>query len=152
MEPGGPGEARLVDVVFFDRDCLLCDGSVQFLLRRDRRARLRFAPLQGSTAAQLAARRPQALAAAGGLASIVVARGFGGPDEQVLLRSAAVAAALRALGGGWAVLGTLLAAVPRPLRDWGYDLVARNRYRWFGRIDRQACPLPSPSEASRLLP
>lgn len=139
-------------VIFFDRDCLLCDGTVKFLMKRDRASRLRFAPLQGETAAALFARHPGVRQNPEALTSIVAALDHDTPQECVAMKSTAVAVALRALGGFWAVVGGLLKVTPRPLRDWGYDLVARHRYRWFGKVDRESCPLPTPEEAARLLP
>jgi predicted DCC family thiol-disulfide oxidoreductase YuxK len=71
------------------------------------------------------------------------------PKEHLYRRSDAVAVALQLLGGVWRVLGKTLALLPRPLRDWGYGIVARFRYRLFGRYD--TCPLPPPEQRSRLL-
>jgi predicted DCC family thiol-disulfide oxidoreductase YuxK len=65
-------------------------------------------------------------------------------------RSSAVVRVLWQLGGGWSLLGTLLWLVPRPIRDLAYQLVARNRYRWFGQ--KEACRMPAPQERARFLP
>ena len=64
-------------------------------------------------------------------------------------RSSAVVGLLRQLGGPWRVVGTLLWLVPRPLRDVGYRVVARSRYRIFGRQD--TCRVPTPWERERFL-
>lgn len=141
-----------IHVVFFDHDCLLCNGTVKFLMARDKRDVLRFAPLQGPTAAALFSRCPAAAQDPGALGSIVLALRHNSPGEQVFLRSSAVAGALRELAPPWPLAGILLAAVPLFLRDWGYGIVARNRFRWFGRATPESCPVPTPDEARRLLP
>lgn len=127
-------------VVYYDGLCGLCDRAVQFLLARDRAARLRFAPLQGATAR---AAVPEALRTPP-LATLVVVR-----DGEVLTRSAAALAALRAIGGAWAMVSRVLGLVPPAIRDAGYDAIARRRGAWFGRLD--ACRLPTPSERERFL-
>ena len=126
-------------VAFFDGVCNLCNGTVNFLIDRDRRARLLFAPLQGSTFAEVAARHSELR----GVDSFVLRQG-----DHVHVRSAAVVRILIALGGPWRLAGVLL-AIPRPLRDWLYDLVARRRYRWFGRTE--SCRMPTPELRARFL-
>ena len=139
-------------VVFFDHDCLLCNGTVRFLMARDRRDVLRFAPLQGPTAREMFTRHPEAAQDPEALTSLVLTEDHGQPGESVTMRSTAVARVLRRLGGLWALLGLLLAAIPRPLRDWGYDFVSRHRIRWFGVATPDTCPLPTPEQAKKLLP
>lgn len=126
-------------IVFFDGVCGLCNRFVDRLLRADKRHRLRFAPLQGSTAH---ARLPVELADA--LASVVYLR-----DGVVLQRSDAALRILMDLGGIRRLHGAFL-LLPRSWRDSVYDWVARNRYRWFGKHD--TCRVPSPAERARFLP
>uniref|UniRef100_A0A7C2K1B7 DUF393 domain-containing protein n=1 Tax=Schlesneria paludicola TaxID=360056 RepID=A0A7C2K1B7_9PLAN len=127
-------------IVFFDGVCGFCNFWVDFLLSRDRPARLRFAPLQGETARTLLSP-----ADVEQLHTLVL-----WTPSAVSRKSTAVACILKMLGGGWAVCGTVLRLVPRPVRDWGYDFVARNRYRFFGK--KAACRIPSPDERTRFLP
>jgi len=141
---GGP-------VVFFDSDCLLCNGTVQFLMREDMRHTLRFAPLQGSTAAQLYERHPQHKLKDDAPPSILVATDFDGDAERVDVKSTAVARILAGLGGWWRVAALVMLAIPRPLRDWGYDTIATNRYHWFGKT-KEACAMPGPNDARKMLP
>ncbi len=145
-------DAALRHVVFFDHDCLLCNGTVKFLMARDKADILRFAPLQGPTAAALFQRHPATAQDPGALTSIVLAEDHDSPGEKIALRSTAVARVLRRLGGIWGLAGLLLAAIPRPLRDWGYGIVARHRIQWFGVATPDTCPLPTPEEARKLLP
>ena len=127
-------------LIYYDGYCGLCDRFVQFVLRRDRAARYRFAPLQGSTAqervpATLDPRTSQ---------TVILEEG-----DRFRVRTDAALAILSGLGGPWRLAG-LLRVIPRPLRDAIYDLVARNRERWFGR--RAECRVPQPDERDRFLP
>lgn len=122
-----------MDLVFYDGACGLCHRSVAFLAGRDRDgSRFRFAPLRGATFRQ---RVPEGLAAA-----LPDSLALQTSEGALLIRTAAVAHALRALGGGWGLLGRLLGLVPRGLSDWGYDQVARLRHRLF-RTPDTACPV-----------
>lgn len=127
-------------VLLFDGVCNLCNGTVDFLIRRDRRQVLRFASLQSDAATRV-------LQQAGGpsvtLDSVVLVH-----EGQVHLRSAAVLRTLRLLGFPWALAYALI-VVPRPLRDAAYRLIARNRYSWFGR--HETCRIPTPEERARFL-
>lgn len=139
-------------VVFFDHDCLLCNGTVRFLMARDRGDILRFAPLQGTTAKAMFSRHPEATQQPEALTSLVLAEEYDHPGERVTMRSTAVLRVLLRLGGFWWFTGILLSAIPRPLRDWGYNMVARHRIRWFGVATPDTCPLPTPEQAGKLLP
>jgi predicted DCC family thiol-disulfide oxidoreductase YuxK len=126
-------------IVFFDGVCGLCNASVDRMLKWDHSRVLRFAPLQGSTAAQLL---PSAFAK--DFDTFVLM------DEQGMhLRSDAAIRALVHFGGVWRI-AAVMRVVPRPLRDAVYAWVSRNRYRWFGK--RDACRLPTPQERERFLP
>ncbi|MGB9009651.1 MAG: DCC1-like thiol-disulfide oxidoreductase family protein [Candidatus Acidiferrales bacterium] len=130
--------------LFYDGHCGLCHRAVKFVLKHDRSGRaFRFAPLQGETfAAQIPAERRAGLPD-----SIVVLTG----DGAILVRSAAFLHILRRLGGGWAVLASVLGVIPRGLRDFVYDFVARVRYRVFGRRD-EVCPIVPPELRARFDP
>lgn len=130
-------------LVLFDGECAVCDRTVQFLLDHDRDGRLHYAPLQGPTAAGVRARHPEL----DGVDSLVwVTRD--GDAERVEIRSRAVFAMLRELGGPWAVVAWLR-VIPAPLSDLGYRAFAMARYRVFGRLD--ACRIPQPHEVARFL-
>jgi predicted DCC family thiol-disulfide oxidoreductase YuxK len=131
--------------VLYDGECGLCDRSVRFLLPRDRRERMRFAPLQGERAAGLRRRHP-ALPAID--ETFLLVEDPEGPAELVRLRSDAALRSLELLGGGWR-FARILRLVPPPLRDAVYRFVARRRTRWFGRLD--SCRIPAPEERRRFL-
>jgi predicted DCC family thiol-disulfide oxidoreductase YuxK len=131
-------------IVLFDGVCGFCDAAVRWLLRRDPEGRLRFAPLQGETAARLRARQPGIPEGLGTLVYVVESDG----GERVYLRSEAVFRACAAISGSPRWVG-ILASLPRSLTDFGYRLIAGLRYRVFGRLD--ACRIPTPHERERML-
>jgi predicted DCC family thiol-disulfide oxidoreductase YuxK len=133
----GPGE---VPVIFFDGICGLCNHWVDFVVARDRQRQFRFAPLQGETARDWLHLTPDEA-----LSSVILCDGTG-----IHRKSDAVWRIFARLGGVWLIAGGLLRIIPRPLRTWGYDFVARHRYRWFGQ--KQTCRLPSAEERERFLP
>jgi predicted DCC family thiol-disulfide oxidoreductase YuxK len=127
-------------IVVFDAQCLLCNGWVQFLLRHDRKGVLRFASIQGAAGQQLLARQGLAV---DGLQTLLLVDG-----QRTWQHTAALFRVLHALGWPWrlAWLGWL---IPSGVRDPLYRLVARNRYRVFGRTE--VCILPPPGHAARFL-
>jgi predicted DCC family thiol-disulfide oxidoreductase YuxK len=124
-------------VVLFDARCRFCAGWVRFILRREPAGRIRFAPLDSAAARALVGQVVE-----GGSVALV------DRDRSVHFRSAAALRILREVGGLWRLLYVFI-AVPRPIRDWAYDIVARHRYRWFGRLDRRF--QPSPDDGWRFL-
>jgi predicted DCC family thiol-disulfide oxidoreductase YuxK len=127
-------------VILFDGVCNLCNRFVQFVIARDPRARFSFASLQSSAAARLAAARA---GSTDGRESIVLLE-----NGREFTESTAALRIVAALGFPWTLAGGLI-IVPRPLRDWAYGVVARNRYRWFGK--RQVCMVPTPDLKRRFL-
>jgi predicted DCC family thiol-disulfide oxidoreductase YuxK len=135
-------------LVMFDGRCALCNGSVRGLLRRDRWDRLRSVELDSTKVAGVLARHSlSGLGSATG--TLLVVLDAGGAAERVLLRSDAVVALLRELPRPWPSIGVALKWIPRPLRDLGYRLVARWRYRIWGQLE--SCPLPTAEERARFL-
>lgn len=126
--------------MFFDGVCNLCNGFVQFVVRRDPEGQFRLAALQSEAARER-------------LGTTLVP---GATPETVLLwddgrlyhRSTAVLRIARRLRAPWPLLA-VLRVIPRPIRDWAYDLIARRRYRWFGKHD--SCMVPTPDIARRFL-
>lgn len=146
------GELGVYDILLFDGDCMLCNRMVQFVIRRDPRARYRFAAL-GSEAgrrivAEAAPHMHSALSPGHGDSSsggtfILIRNG------AAYTRSRAALETVRKLRGAWPLLYAFI-AVPSPIRDWVYHFVARNRYRWFGRKS-EACMLPAKNTADRFI-
>ena len=126
-------------IVFFDGVCGLCNHTVNWLLAHDPEHRLRFAPLQGTTAAEFLGEEIR-----NRLDTLVFVL-----DGAIFMRSGAVSRILMTLGGHWRVLGWLMWVVPWPIRDFGYRIVSRSRYRLFGK--HESCRLPTPQERAVFL-
>ncbi len=128
-------------VILFDGVCNLCNASVDFVVRHDPHARYRLAPLQSRLARELLAeyRRDGDVPE-----SVVLVE----PGGRISFGSTAALRIARGLGFPLSLLYPLI-IVPRPVRDFVYDWIARNRYRWFGR--RETCRIPTPEERSRFL-
>jgi predicted DCC family thiol-disulfide oxidoreductase YuxK len=127
----GPETGPEPDMIVFDGLCVLCNGFARFVHRHDRQGRFRFATAQspsGQGLYQQVGLSPDALE------TFLVRR-----DGRVLQKSDAVLAAVTGFGGLWRA-AAVARVLPRGLRDFVYDRVARNRYRLFGRMD--TCPLP----------
>jgi predicted DCC family thiol-disulfide oxidoreductase YuxK len=130
-------------IILFDGVCNLCNGTVQFLVKRDRAARFRFASLQGEAARRVCAEAGIAAPDAREPDSIIVVA-----DGRALERSDAVLAIAARLPFPWPLLGAFR-VLPQGLRDLAYRFVARRRYRWFGR--RESCMVPTPALRDRFI-
>ena len=130
--------------MLYDGVCGFCNKTVQMILDRDRKGTLRFAALQSDYGKAIVERHAELLR---GVDSVVFVDGSEG-SERVFIRSDAALRVASYLGGAWKIF---LAAkiLPKPLRDYFYDLFARNRYKMFGKYD--ACMLPPPEVRSRFL-
>lgn len=128
-------------IIVFDGVCNFCNYWVNFVLKRDHRRRFRFAALQSETGTTLC----EKFAGGSQYAHTVLLI----HDDRVWIKSTAAVKILRLLGGVYrlSVVGYI---VPRPIRDLAYDLIAKYRYRLFGR--RTECRVPIPSEYDRFLP
>lgn len=131
--PDGP-------IVVFDGVCNLCSRWVGFVLAHDCPGRFRFAAMQSEAGRRLLARH--GLDPQDPVSLLLVEGGAAYTDSEAIIR------VLSAFGGRWR-LAEGLRLVPAFVRDPLYRLVARNRYRWFGR--RDACVVPSPDVAGRFL-
>lgn len=133
LPPGRP-------VIVFDGHCVMCSRGAQFVLRHDRRAHFRLTTAQGEVGRSLY--RAFGIAP-DDLSTMLVVEG-----DRAALRSDAVIAVGIGLGWPWRA-AVALRLLPGGLRDQLYDVVARNRLRWFGQ--RETCWMPSPAEADRIL-
>lgn len=136
-------------LILFDGECNLCTGSVQFVIKRDKKARYRFAALR-SDAGKAALR---AVLDPDGTRGEAVLEAM--PDSIVLIqngkmstKSTAALAVARGIRWPWPLL-SLFWIVPYPLRDFVYSWIARNRYRWFGKAEQ--CWVPTKELRARFL-
>ena len=123
-------------IILYDGVCGLCNHLIQFVLKRDRDDRFRFAALQSGFAARVLERHrvsPQILD------TMYLILNYSQPDERLASRSDAGIQVLAELGGVWRVLG----------RDKTYNLIARNRYQIFGKF--QTCQIPDERYRNKFL-
>jgi predicted DCC family thiol-disulfide oxidoreductase YuxK len=132
--------AALMNIVFFDGVCNLCNGAVNFLIGQDKQQKLKFASLQ-SKAGEAVLRRynlPDT-----DYESFILLKG-----DKLYQKSDAALEVARLLGGVWWGL-YVFKLIPRFLRDAVYSWIARHRYQWFGR--KETCRLPTPELQGRFL-
>ena len=132
-------------IVLYDGVCGLCNRAVQFLLKRDRLDRLQFASLQSDLAAKVLNRHsidPK------GLDTVYAVLNYDEPNETLLAKGDAFIFFAGVIGGIWTVAraGKI---IPRPVRNWLYDFVARHRYQVFGKSE--SCMLPDPKQRHKFL-
>ena len=131
-------------IVLFDGVCNLCNTAVQFIIRRDPRARFRFAALQSDYARNLMKQYGVTVDAdKDKLVSIILVA-----NNRIYSKSDAALKIARHLHGLWPAFW-VFKAVPRFLRDTAYEWIARNRYRLFGKKDQ--CMIPTPELKSRFI-
>jgi predicted DCC family thiol-disulfide oxidoreductase YuxK len=128
------------NILLFDGICNLCNGAVRFVIERDPARKFKFAALQSVTGRQWLEKM--------GLTeentdSFVFIQG-----DHYYLRSSAALRVLKEIGGGWKIFYVFM-IIPKPLRDFVYNLVARSRYRIFGK--RETCMVPTPDLQDRFI-
>jgi predicted DCC family thiol-disulfide oxidoreductase YuxK len=137
-DPAVPAFDDRRPLFIFDGVCVLCSGGANWIMRRDTRARVAFTPAQGAIG--------RALYAHYGIkmdeSYLLIANG------RAFTASRGYLELCRVLGGWWRTL-RVAAIIPEPLQDRLYALIARNRYRWFGKADY--CALLTAAQRSRLL-
>jgi predicted DCC family thiol-disulfide oxidoreductase YuxK len=127
-------------IVVFDGVCVLCSRWVGFIAARDRAARFSFAPMQSVTGRSLLLRH--GLDPDDPLSLLVVEGETAWIDSEAILR------VVGTFGGVWRI-AAVARIVPRSWRNRAYRVLARNRYRWFGR--RETCLLPTPELRARFI-
>ncbi|MES2559766.1 MAG: DCC1-like thiol-disulfide oxidoreductase family protein [Bacteroidota bacterium] len=120
-------------VVFYDGVCGLCDRSIQFIIRHDRKRVIRYAALQSDIAHKTLGEH------------ITFDSFIFYENGKAYYRSTAALRVLKTLGGLWSMAYVLM-IVPAFIRNVVYDFVARNRYGWFGKFDQ--CKVPTPGQRS----
>ncbi|MFT6996495.1 MAG: putative DCC family thiol-disulfide oxidoreductase YuxK [Cryomorphaceae bacterium] len=130
MQKGLPNLPEGKGLVLFDGYCNLCNGAVQFIIKRDPKEHFRFSSLSWPPAKSLLQKNPEF----GEVDSILLFE-----NGELFQKSTAALKIAGKLGGLWPVL-KIFFVVPRFLRDPIYDFIARNRYKWFGKKD--ICMMP----------
>ncbi|WP_419211665.1 thiol-disulfide oxidoreductase DCC family protein [Maribacter sp. X9] len=128
-------------IILFDGVCNLCNGAVQFILKRDEKDIFRFAALQSEVGLQLVAERNIDITS---IDSIILIE----PGVAYYTKSTAALKIAENLSGIWNLCSVLL-WLPESFRNIVYDFVARNRYKWYGK--KEACMIPTPELQSKFL-
>lgn len=131
-------------VMLYDGVCGFCSQSVQMIIKLDKLGVIKFAPLQGEfgSAAKLRHRELE------NIDSVVILETKLDGSEQIFVRSDAALRIIKHLGGIWRLLEVGY-IIPKAIRDFLYDLFARNRYKVFGKYE--SCMLPSPEVRARFI-
>ncbi len=127
-------------IVLFDGVCNLCNGFVQFMIRRDPKAHFRFASLQSEIGQQLLTTHHLAT---DNIDTVVLI-----DNGKAYVRSDVALRVVAKWGGLWPLL-RVFGLLPRSFRDMLYNFIAVRRYRWFGEKDQ--CMIPTPELRSRFL-
>jgi predicted DCC family thiol-disulfide oxidoreductase YuxK len=129
----------LTGIILFDGVCNFCNGSVQFIIKRDQNKYFKFASLQSEVGAKLL----MEYGVNSSLDSFVLIE-----DGKLYTKSEAALLVCRSLNGLWK-WGYAFRIIPLPIRNWIYEMIAKNRYRWFGK--RDSCMIPSKEDQERFL-
>jgi predicted DCC family thiol-disulfide oxidoreductase YuxK len=129
----------LNNIILFDGECNFCNSSVQFIIKRDKKAIFRFASIQSDVGKEIVRKHNASL----DVDSLILVE-----HNKCYYKSSAVFRICKRLKGAWKLFYFLI-VLPNPLRDYFYDLVAKNRYKWFGK--KTDCMMPSPDIRNRFL-
>ncbi|WP_018612114.1 thiol-disulfide oxidoreductase DCC family protein [Segetibacter koreensis] len=127
-------------VILFDGVCNLCSGAVQFVIKRDKKDIFRFASLQSDYGLSVLKKFHLSTDA---FNSFILYR-----SGKIYTKSTAALLVTNQLHGTWPLL-TIFIFIPKLIRNGFYNLIARNRYRWFGK--KEKCWVPSPDLQNKFL-
>lgn len=127
-------------ILLFDGVCNLCNSSVNFIIKRDKNINFNFAALQSEIAQDLLKKYDFKLK---NLDSIILIK-----EGKYYLESSAVLHIVKKLDGAWKLFYVFI-IIPKPIRDFIYKIIARNRYKIFGKKNK--CLIPTPEIKDRFL-
>ena len=128
------------NILLFDGVCNLCNNTVKFVIRQDKKALIKFASLQSPFGQKILLEHQLSNSR---FDSFVYVK-----KEGIFLKSTAALNLMRDIGGVWTFFYAFI-IIPRSIRDFVYDMVAKNRYRWFGK--QPSCIIPSAEIKARFL-
>ncbi len=127
-------------IILFDGVCNFCNASINFLIDRDKKSVFKFAALQSEPGKEILKKYNITFTE---LDSVMAEK-----DGKLYQKSDAALEIARNMSGGWKLLYGFK-IIPRFIRDFVYDIVAKNRYRFMGKMD--ACRIPTPELRARFL-
>lgn len=131
-------------ILFFDGTCVLCNGLFQFIIKRDTRRKFHFGLIQDPIFDEMIGALPERY-------QYLLEQKFTSviflEHDKVYLKSTAAIKVITSLGGMYK-LGYIAFIIPPILRDYVYDIIARNRYKWFG---QQSCVVPGSDMKDRFI-
>jgi predicted DCC family thiol-disulfide oxidoreductase YuxK len=125
-------------IIFFDGVCNLCNGAINFIIDHDKKGYFKFAPLQSGVAKKFV---PQSIME--NTDSIILLE-----SDKIYSKSTAALRVAKKLDGLWKAMYVLI-IFPKFIRDYIYDFIAKNRYKWFGK--RETCRMPTEDIKNRFL-
>ena len=131
---------EISSILLFDGVCNLCNSSVKFVIKHDKKKKIKFASLQSKKGEELLQSHQVSQSY---LNSFVYLR-----NNMILLKSTAALYLAKDLAGFWKLLFAFI-IIPRPIRDFVYSIIASNRYKWFGKSE--SCMIPSADIKDRFL-
>ncbi len=129
-------QGLIQNIVFFDGVCNLCNNSVDFLMKIDKKKTLKFASLQSDFAKEKLQHFEAKFSTENSILFL--------QNENLYSQSTAVAMLLKQVGGGWKMVASMILFFPISIRDTIYKFVAKHRYQWFGK--RNVCRVPNENE------
>ena len=127
-------------IILFDGVCNLCNGSVIFMIKRDKKDVLRYAALQTEIGQEMVEKYKIDTSK---IDSIILI-----DNDKYYYKSTAALRIARHLSGAYPLLAVFL-ILPAFMRDWIYDIIARNRYKWFGK--KESCMIPTPELKNKFI-
>lgn len=128
-------------IVLFDGVCNLCNGAIQFIIKRDKKDTFRFAALQSEIGEKLITERGIDTSKVDSIILIDPGVAYYTKSEAALV----IGTELK----GYRTLSKILSLIPSNLSNIVYDLIARNRYNWYGK--KEECMIPTPELQSKFL-
>jgi predicted DCC family thiol-disulfide oxidoreductase YuxK len=127
-------------ILFYDGVCGLCNNLVKWSLKHDTKRVLKYSEIQSSYGEEFLSGAGVTNKELQDLKTVYLSK-----NGQLLKKSTAIATLLQELPLPWKIIGTIIKIIPSPIRDLGYDIVAKNRYRIFGKIEKNniSCEVPS---------
>ncbi len=128
-------------IIFFDGVCNLCNASVQFVIAHDNKEQFGFTAIQGELAKNVL---PKFNVDQTQLSTVLLLE-----EGKLYTKSSAALRIARKLGGAWPLLYGFI-IIPKFIRDWFYSIIAKNRYKWWGK--QESCWVPTPQLKSKFYP